>query len=58
MATSSFRKRFIIKDKNAVERLSTAMESSRPFRVKTRAIDLESRKGIDLLKRSLSNSKI
>ena len=55
MATSSLTKKFVITDKTVADKLHCNMKSLHPVQVKHRSIEKESRKGIDLLKRSLSS---
>lgn len=55
MATSSFTKRFVITDKKVADKLHKSMAKPQQVKVKSRDLNIESRKGIELLKHSLSN---
>ena len=55
MATSSFTKNFTINDKKVADKLHDSMKTLHPVQVKCRDLTGESKKGIELLKHSLSN---
>jgi hypothetical protein len=54
MATCSFDRSFEIKDAQAAEKLRKALSVPHPVKVTKRDIGQESKKGIELLKRSSS----
>lgn len=57
MATASFEKRFVVKDKESIDRIHQDLVNPRLVRVKKRDYRAENARGIQLLKRQLSNSE-
>ena len=55
MVTSSFTKRYMINDKKVDDKLHDSMKTLHSVKVKCRDLKVESKKGIELLKQSLSN---
>lgn len=51
MATSSFDRNFVVKDKKAADKLRQALSKEHVIKVKVRNIDEENKKGLELLKK-------
>ena len=54
MATSSFDKKFVIRDEKIAEQFLQSAQTQKKIKVIERNIDAETKKGLELLKRSLS----
>lgn len=57
MATASFGKSFVVKDKESIDRIHRDLAHPRLIKVKKRDYKAENGKGILLLKQRLSNSE-
>ncbi len=55
MATTSFSKNFIVKDKQSIELMQNALSYPRHIKIVKRNYEIENRQGIALLKQRLSN---
>ncbi|HEK0788607.1 TPA: hypothetical protein SMP78_002818 [Proteus mirabilis] len=55
MATTSFSKNFIVKDKQSIELIQNALSYPRYIKIVKRNYETENRQGIALLKQRLSN---
>ena len=58
MATASFDKNFVVKDKKSIKRIHQDLAHPRLIKVKKRDYKAENERGIQLLKQRLSNSEI
>jgi len=58
MATVSFDKDFVVKDKESIKRIHQDLASPRQITVKKRDYKAENKRGVQLLKQQLSNLKI
>lgn len=54
MATSSFDKKFVIKEASVAEQFLQSIQVQKKIKVTKRHIEAETKKGLELLKRSLS----
>lgn len=57
MATASFDKSFVVKDKQSIDRIKQDLANPRHIKVNKRDYTVESKQGIALLKQRLSNSE-
>ncbi|WP_133493130.1 hypothetical protein [Alcanivorax sp. 24] len=57
MATASFDKSFVVKDKQSIDQIHQDMANPRHIKVKKRDYTAESKRGIELLKQRLSDSE-
>lgn len=55
MATASFDKSFVVKDKRSIDQLQKDLANPRHIEVKARDYKAENKRGVELLKQRLSN---
>lgn len=57
MATASFEKSFVVKDKRSIDRIHQDLATPRLIKVKKRDYKAENARGVQLLKQRLSSSE-